>query len=447
MIFVLMIMKRTLSILALVAAIFALATSCKDKFKTSDADVKLSTHVFTLPDVDVDEQIATVHGALGTNMTFTEELMNDDLVGFEWGTDSKLSGSVTTTYLMQVEEDGISFWANLYVLKPATHYYFRAFIIIDGEREYGQIFSFTTLPCKATDVVVTPESYILQLDDEVTVQLSATVYPEEASDRNVTWSSDDSSIASVSETGLVTAKGEGETYIKATSVVTPSVYGRCKIKVQGPPPEGSVDMGLPSKTLWRDRNLGASSSSSTGTYYAWAETSGKTSYTTGNYKWAQDNGWDYPSRYNGKNGDGFWYLKDNNYVDDAARVTLGESWRVPSLADFLELRDNCTITAKSGGFSFKAKNPDKKGSYNELFFPFNGRKDGSTLGYEDGDSYYGESQCYFWMDEVTYYQSSGQYYYVYALAYHFYKTSSGEILPETKRIVRCRGLQIRPVCN
>lgn len=445
-------MKRTLALLGLVAALFALTTSCKDKFKTSNADGNLSTHVFTLPNVDVSTQIATVHGALGTNMTFTEDLMNNDKVGFEWGTDSKLSGSVNTTYLMQVEQDNREFWANLYILTPATHYYFRAFIIINGKREYGQIFSFTTLPFEATDVVVSPDSYVLQLEDEVTVQLSATVYPEEASDHRVTWTSDNSSIASVSESGLVTANSEGETYIRATSVLTSSVSGKCKIKVQGPPPEGSVDMGLPSKTLWSDRNLGASSSSGNGVYYAWAETSGKFSYTTDNYKWAQENGWDYPSRYNGNgsygnSGDKKLYLKDYNYQDDAARVVLGGSWRVPSLADFLELRDNCTITAKSGGFSFKAKNPDKKGSYNELFFPFNGRKDGSTLGYEDGDSYYGESQCYFWMDEVTYYQSSGQYYYVYALAYHFYKTSSGEILPETKRIVRCRGLQIRPVCN
>ena len=52
-----------------------------------------------------------------------------------------------------------------------------------------------------------------------------------------------------------------------------------------------VDLGLPSGTLWANRNLGAPSSSDYGNYYAWGETTGynegKTSFTWKNYKYCK----------------------------------------------------------------------------------------------------------------------------------------------------------------
>ena len=46
-----------------------------------------------------------------------------------------------------------------------------------------------------------------------------------------------------------------------------------------------VDLGLPSGTKWATMNLGATSPEGYGNYYAWGETTTKSSYTLDNYKW------------------------------------------------------------------------------------------------------------------------------------------------------------------
>lgn len=64
-----------------------------------------------------------------------------------------------------------------------------------------------------------------------TLQLSATVSPSNATDKTVTWSSSNSTVASVSPTGLVTAKAEG------SANITASCSGKsatCKITVKKP---------------------------------------------------------------------------------------------------------------------------------------------------------------------------------------------------------------------
>ncbi len=48
-------------------------------------------------------------------------------------------------------------------------------------------------------------------------QLTAAVYPEEAENKTITWSSDDPSVAAVSETGVMTTVGAGTTTIRATA--------------------------------------------------------------------------------------------------------------------------------------------------------------------------------------------------------------------------------------
>lgn len=64
-------------------------------------------------------------------------------------------------------------------------------------------------------VSVTPENAVMYLDD--TQQLTATVLPEAATNKAVTWTSSDSTVASVDANGLVTAKGIGEAVITCTT--------------------------------------------------------------------------------------------------------------------------------------------------------------------------------------------------------------------------------------
>ena len=52
-------------------------------------------------------------------------------------------------------------------------------------------------------------------------------------------------------------------------------------------PEGAVDLGLPSGTLWADRNIGADSPEGYGDYFAWGETRPKSTYSWSTYKYCK----------------------------------------------------------------------------------------------------------------------------------------------------------------
>ena len=63
------------------------------------------------------------------------------------------------------------------------------------------------------------------------LQLSATVYPSNAEDQGLVWTSSDHSVAWVGNTGLVTAQSEGTTTIKATAADGSGVVATCGIRV------------------------------------------------------------------------------------------------------------------------------------------------------------------------------------------------------------------------
>ena len=63
---------------------------------------------------------------------------------------------------------------------------------------------------------VTLDKTELQIKEGDTAQLTATITPEEAADKAITWTSSNEEVAKVSDSGLVTAVAEGEAEIKAT---------------------------------------------------------------------------------------------------------------------------------------------------------------------------------------------------------------------------------------
>ena len=75
-----------------------------------------------------------------------------------------------------------------------------------------------------------------------TVQLSATVLPEDATDKSITWVSSDDKIATVSETGLLTGVTEGKVTISA-------------IASNGVKDEVSITITLETFTVSFDANL------------------------------------------------------------------------------------------------------------------------------------------------------------------------------------------------
>jgi len=65
-------------------------------------------------------------------------------------------------------------------------------------------------------------------------QIIATVLPEGAKERNVTWASSDNSIATVDAHGQVTGKKPGTAIINAISVANPQIYASCNLAVVNP---------------------------------------------------------------------------------------------------------------------------------------------------------------------------------------------------------------------
>lgn len=55
------------------------------------------------------------------------------------------------------------------------------------------------------------------LNEGATLQLTATVLPEDATDKSVSWTSSDESVATVDDNGLVTMQGDGTATITATT--------------------------------------------------------------------------------------------------------------------------------------------------------------------------------------------------------------------------------------
>ena len=89
--------------------------------------------------------------------------------------------------------------------------------------------------CKVT--VVQPVTSIslnktsLSMEALSTYQLTATAYPNDAYDKSVKWESSDTSVATVSEDGMVMAVGKGTATIKATSTAVSSVSRSCTVTV------------------------------------------------------------------------------------------------------------------------------------------------------------------------------------------------------------------------
>ena len=71
----------------------------------------------------------------------------------------------------------------------------------------------------------------LTMDALDTFQMTASVYPDSANDKRITWSSSDPAIASVDENGLVTALKKGTATITAAAMDGSGVKSTCKVTV------------------------------------------------------------------------------------------------------------------------------------------------------------------------------------------------------------------------
>ena len=194
---------------------------------------------------------------------------------------------------------------------------------------------------------ITLSQTMLNLTEGNTQSLIATVLPENADNKTVTWQSSDESVATVSADGLVTAKAAGSCVITCSATDGSGVKGECQVTVtSGTIPDEDnheyVDLGLPSGTLWATCNVGASKPEEYGDYFAWGETKPKSDYLCSTYKWGS--GYNQLTKYCTSSSYGLNGFKDNkttlDLADDAANANWGGQWRMPTSADFEELLNN-----------------------------------------------------------------------------------------------------------
>ena len=127
-----------------------------------------------------------------------------------------------------------------------------------------------------------------------------------------------------------------------------------------------IDLGLPSGLKWANMNVGASTPEDYGDYYAWGETSTKTTYTQDNYSYGT-------SLVNGGN------ITNNVNYDAAVRNMAGAYWRTPTRDEMQELLDNCTWSDWVLQNGVKGYRGVSKRNGKTIFLPAAGYYNGETL--------------------------------------------------------------------
>ena len=269
-----------------------------------------------------------------------------------------------------------------------------------------------------------------------TVSCEPSFTPADATDKSLLIVVEDEAVAtcSIGSDKCLKIKGVAAGTTTLTVYASSGVSVSCPITVYAPPVQ--VDLGLPSGVKWAEFNAGAGNSWDYGFYYAWGETAPKESYSWSNYKWGGSNSL---SKYNYSSD--FGSTVDNlgilDVEDDAARALYGSNWRMPTLAEVLELYANTTkqwtsnyngsgvcgivLTSTVSGYT------DKK-----IFFPAGGYKSDDTLDGVGTDVYLLTSNL-----DMNNYGSGGPFF-----TRVMYASGS---TPAYSCTNRCHGVPVRPV--
>ena len=190
---------------------------------------------------------------------------------------------------------------------------------------------------------------------------------------SVTWTTSDSSIATVSNDGIVTGISAGNATITASYLETTA---SCLITVVG---YAYVDLGLSVK--WATCNVGAQVPEELGDYYAWGEVETKTTYDWSTYKWC-DGSNNTLTKYNTESEYGIVDGKTTlDPEDDVAHVKWGGNWRMPTSVEIQELINSCTWkkVRQNGVYGFNVTSNRSGYTNRSIFLPLTGYYLGSSL--------------------------------------------------------------------
>lgn len=183
----------------------------------------------------------------------------------------------------------------------------------------------------------------------------------------------------------------------------------------------AVDLGLSVK--WANMNVGASKPEDYGDSFAWGETVPKSTYDWSTYKWC-----------NGSENTMTKYCTDSSYgtvdnktslelSDDAANANWGGTWRMPTSAEFSELKTKCTWswTTQNSVRGYLVTGPNGNSIFLPAFFD-------DTTG-----------SIFLWTSSLNNVNGAIVYFFIHSLI------SDGYIYNEIRGFPRYVGSRIRPV--
>lgn len=206
-----------------------------------------------------------------------------------------------------------------------------------------------------TSIQLSDTATRIQLNE--TKQITATVLPDDADNKTVTWSSSNENVVKITPEGLH-AVGGGTAVITCSANDGSGVKATCSVRVPNIDRSGRdsngrewVDLDLPGGVLWASWNVGASKPEEFGQFFAWGETKGYAKneshdFDWSNYKWC-----------NGASNKLTKYCVNSNYgmvdnkttlepSDDAATANWGQDWRMPTRQEMKDLYNNAYTTVE-----------------------------------------------------------------------------------------------------
>ena len=382
-----------------------------------------------LTELQPEDDAATANWGSGWKMpSFDQinELINDEYTTWEWTQLNGVNGYKVTSKsngnsiflpaagyrwydeLYSAGSDGL-YWSSslypndgnyVYYLAFGSDYWYSYYCYRSYGRSVRAVRASGEQPAQfVTSITLSQTS--LSLEVGKTQTLTAAVLPSNATNKAVAWTSSNTSVATVSTSGMVTAKASGTCTITCSATDGSGVKAECQVTVGSSGQQGNheyVDLGLPSGTKWATCNVGASEPEEYGDYFAWGETTPKSTYNWSTYKWCKGSETT-KTKYCTQSDYGYNGFTDNltelQPEDDAATANWGSGWRMPSSDQINELiNDEYTTwewTQLNGVYGRKVTS---KSNGNSIFLPAAGIR-------WDDELYDAGSDGLYWSSSLT----------------------------------------------
>lgn len=184
------------------------------------------TSLSATPDPIISGQGGTISFVINSTGTIDENKLGMLMVNYSGDVPNNSDYNVTLNIKNYKSIDGT---IEVYPSAPAGYYEFVFFY--DGVEQFRQKFTIHEQTVSVSSVVLNYTTLNLRPSDQT--QLIATISPSNATDKTITWTSTNPSVASVDSDGNVTALSSGTTVIRA-STSNSAVFATCLIGVTEP---------------------------------------------------------------------------------------------------------------------------------------------------------------------------------------------------------------------